>query len=305
MHYGLDVGGTKIELAIFDKQLQLVDSWRVSTPTQSYVEFLDAISSMVSRADRLSEGEGSVGIGLPGFFDADDKVVSANVPGINGRTLRDDLTTRLARPVGFENDVKAFVLSEVNSGSLNNCDTGLGVVLGTGLAGGFVTHGHHLHGRQNIACEFGHIPLPAALQQKYDLPLRFCGCGLQGCVETYLSGTGLTWLCGHFESGYNTVEAMVQGVKQGEPKALQVFDAWLDCLGSFLAQLTLMYDPDAIVLGGGLSNIDEIYPAVGAHIQRYLFRSATPPAVLPPRFGDSSGVRGAAIMGRQAMAEAQ
>ncbi|MCV6603820.1 MAG: ROK family protein [Porticoccaceae bacterium] len=299
MLYGLDVGGTKIELAIFDEQLQLVDSWRQPTPKQSYAEFLDAIADMVARADRLTEGEGSVGIGLPGFFDADDKMVAANIPGINGRALRQDLSARLSRPVGFENDVNAFVVSEVNGGALSNRNLALGVVLGTGLAGGFYANGQLCRGRQNVACEFGHIPLSAALQQKYDLPLRYCGCGLQGCVETYLSGPGLQWLCSHFDSGYSTVESMVQGLKQDEDKAHKVFDAYLDCLGSFLAQLTLTYDPEAIVLGGGLSNITELYPRINGAIQHHLFRSATPPPVLPPQFGDSSGVRGAALIGQQ------
>ena len=303
MLYGLDVGGTKIELAIFDEQLQLVDSWRVATPKQSYGEFLDAIVEMVAQADRLTEGEGSVGIGLPGFFDVDDKVVSANIPGINGRALRKDLCARLSRPVGFENDVKAFVLSEVHDGALSNSKLALGVVLGTGLAGGFYVNGQLYYGRQHIACEFGHIPLSAALQQKYDLPLRYCGCGLQGCMETYLSGTGLQWLCDHFDSGYVSVESMVQGLKQDKSKAKKVFDAYLDCLGSFLAQLTMMYDPDTIVLGGGLSNITELYPRINTAIQRYLFRKTTPPPILPPQFGDSSGVRGAALIGQQVMTE--
>ena len=301
MLYGLDVGGTKIELAIFDEQLQLVDCWRVSTPKHSYNEFLEAIAGMVIRADRLTEGEGSVGIGLPGFLDADDRMVAANIPGINGRAIKQDLSLRLARPVGFENDVKAFVLSEAHGGALENNKYALGVVLGTGLAGGFYINEQLCYGRQHIACEFGHIPVSAALQQKYNLPLRFCGCGLQGCVETYLSGSGLQWLCGHFDSGYETVEALMQGVKQNEAKAQEVFSAYLDCLGSFLAQLTLMYDPDAIVLGGGLSNVDEIYPRINTAIGHYLFRNATPPPVMPPKFGDSSGVRGAALIGQQAM----
>ena len=305
MLYGLDVGGTKIELAIFDDQLQLMDSWRIPTPKKNYQEFLDAVTEMVAKADRLTEKKGSVGLGLPGFVDADGKMVTSNVPCINGRDLRSDLSTKLSRPVGFANDVKAFVLSEINNGALSGATYALGVVLGTGVAGGFYAHGQLCSGRQNIACEFGHIPISGALQQKYNLPLRSCGCGLQGCVETYLSGPGLAWLCQHFDSGYKSVEALVEGLRQKAPQAEQVFDAYIDCLGSFLAQLTLMYDPDTIVLGGGLSNIAEIYPRINSAISTYLFRNVVPPQVVPPHFGDSSGVRGAAYIGGQAMAGEQ
>lgn len=302
MFYGLDVGGTKIELAIFDAQFELVTSWRMPTPKEDYQEFLSVIAQMVDDADKKTGQKGSVGIGFPGIIDSQGAAVSANIPCVNGQSIVADTLSKLGRPVGFENDVKAFVLSEVNGGAAANKQNALGVVLGTGLAGGLCVDGQLYSSRQNVACEFGHIPLPAILQQRYQFPLRQCGCGLLSCVETYLAGPGLLWMCEHFEAGYNSVPALVAAVKASEPKALQVMDAYIDCLGCYFAQLTLMYDPDIIVLGGGLSNIAEIYPPLAAAMSHYFFKGVVAPEVVAPMFGDSSGVRGAAIRGRHAAA---
>lgn len=303
MHYGLDVGGTKIELAIFDGEFKLNNSWRVATPGDNYQELLTTIAEMVDKADHKIGRQGSVGIGFPGIVDADGCAISANIPSINGRSLVSDTLKTLGRPVGFENDVKAFVLSEVNGGAAHGKSNALGLVLGTGVAGGLCIDGKPYRSRQNVACEFGHIPLPAILQQRYQFPLRQCGCGLLSCVEEYLAGPGLLWMCSHFEAGYASVPELVKGLQSGEEKAKQTFDAYIDCLGCYLAQLTLMYDPDVIVLGGGLSNIDEMYPPLAAAMKPYLFSGVTPPNVVAPKFGDSSGVRGAAFLG-QCAAEA-
>lgn len=305
MLYGIDIGGTKIELSVFDDQLHLVDSWRVSTPKQDYQKFLSVITTMIQQADQKTGVTGSVGIGLPGFIDSDGKTTSANIPCINGQPLLVDIQCLLDRPVGFENDVNAFALSEVNGGAASGYRHALGVVLGTGVAGGLCVDGILYRGRQGIASEFGHIPLSAELQQRYNLPLRECGCGGAGCVELYLAGPGLQWLCGHFESGYTSVETLVEGLGNGEPPAEQVFTAYIDCLGNYFAQLTLMFDPDIIVLGGGLSNIKAIYQRLPEAIARYLFVGITPPPVMAPQFGDSSGVRGAALLGQQAMIAAR
>ena len=305
MPYGLDIGGTKIELAIFDDKFRIVNSWRVDTPRQGYSYFLNIIEDMVFRADQQTGGKDSVGIGLPGFIGADGRVIAANIPCLKGKDLLNDLPFRLERPTGFENDVKAFVLSEVTGGAANGFRHALGVVLGTGVAGGLCMDGKLYHGRQNIACEFGHIPLPAMLQQRYQLPLRQCGCGSIGCVECYLSGPGLQWLCSHFSTDYTDVKHLVKGLEQNDPDARKVFDAYIDCLGNYFAQLILMFDPDIIVLGGGLSNISQIYDELPPVISNYLFENVTPPPVIAPLFGDSSGVRGAAMLGRQVMLAAR
>jgi N-acetylglucosamine kinase len=300
MLYGLDVGGTKIELAMFDNHLNLVNSWRMPTPKKDYQEFLSVIEQMVKEADQQSGLQGSVGIGFPGIVDTSGCAVSANIPCINGQSIVKDTLTKLSRPVGFENDVKAFVLSEVHNGAAAGQKNALGVVLGTGVAGGLCIDGELYSSKQSVSCEFGHIPMPALLQQRYQFPLRKCGCGLTDCVEQYLAGPGLLWMCSHFKAEYQSVPALIQGVQSKESKALEVFNAYIDCLACFFAQLTLMYDPDIIVLGGGLCNIVEIYPPLPTAMQQYLFSGVTPPKVVPPAFGDSSGVRGAAIRGQQA-----
>lgn len=310
MYYGIDVGGTKIELAIFNAQLDIVCSWRESTPVESYDDFLTLIESMVAKADALSGVKGTVGIGFPGIIDSTNCAVSANVSCMNGRTVVEDTLKRLGRKVAFENDVKAFVFSEVNKGTLygsqhqKNRQNILGIVLGTGIAGGLCINGEMYVSRQGVSCEFGHIPLPAILQQRYNFPLRKCGCGLESCMEQYLAGPGLEWMCSHFDAPYHSVHALIDGLHKGEKAAHRTFDNYIDCLGCYFANLTMMYDPDLVVLGGGLSNIDEIYTRLPSAIKQYLLNGVKAPPVIGPQFGDSSGVRGAAIIGFNA-AEAQ
>lgn len=305
MMYGLDIGGTKMELAIFDDQLNLETSWRVPTPKQDYQEFLGAIKAMVDEADRKTGQQGSVGIGLPGFVDSRGCGVVANIACINGKPLAEDVSQQLSRPVGFANDAKAFVLSEANGGGADGAKHALGVVLGTGVAGGLCINGELYQGKQNIAGEFGHIPLSVTLQQRYNLPMRQCGCGEQGCMEQYLAGPGLLWMVSHFGGDYASVPELMEGVRAKEAKAVEIFGAYIDCLGSFIARLTLVFDPDVIVLGGGLSNVPEIYQQLPTAIPDYLFAGVLPPPVVAPKFGDSSGVRGAALLGRQAMNTAE
>ncbi len=300
MMYGLDIGGTKIELAIFDDQLNLKTSWRVATPKQDYQQFLSTVVDMVNDADQKTGEKGSVGIGLPGLVDSQGCAVSANIACINGKPLATDMPKQLSRPVGFENDVKAFVLSEANGGAADGTKYAVGIVLGTGIAGGLCVDGQLYSGTQNIAGEYGHIPLPAILQQRYQFPLRQCGCGAVSCIEQYLAGPGLLWMCTHFGGQYNSVPALMQAVQASETKAVEIFSAYIDCLGCYFAQLTMMFDPEVIVLGGGLSNISDIYTQLPAAIENYLFAGVSPPAVVAPKFGDSSGVRGAALLGQRA-----
>ena len=299
MIYGLDIGGTKIELAIFDQQLQLQDCQRRPTPTQDYPQFLDAVAGMVQEADQKTGARGSVGIGLCGLLDGQGRAVAANIACINGRPVAEDLAARLGRPVHIENDVNTFISSEVMGGAAAGVKYALGLVIGTGMAGGLCVDGRLYLGRQKAALECGHIALPALLQQRYKLPLRRCGCGGQGCAEIWLSGPGLLRLGGLLGADYGDTEGLMAAVRRGEARALAAFAAWMQCLGGFLAQLLLLYDPDIIVLGGGLSGLPEIYQQVDAAMQPWLFGSLTAPAIVPPCFGDSSGVRGAALLGQR------
>lgn len=301
MLYGLDIGGTKIELAIFNEELERQDTLRRPTPKADYREFLSAIEDMVAEADRRTGRQGSIGIGMPGFVDAEGRAVSANVPCINRQEVNRDVRERLARPVAFENDVKAFVLSEVQGGAAAGAERAIGVVLGTGLAAGLCIRGELYRGRQNAAGEYGHLPLSVVVQQRYQLPLRNCGCGLRGCVERYLAGPGLEWLCEFTGSGYGDIATLLLGLRAGAEAAENVFSMYIDCLASLFAELTLVLDPDVIVLGGGLSNIHEIYDRLAPVVCLHLFAGLTAPEIVPPKFGDSSGVRGAALLGHRLM----
>ncbi|MBU3005978.1 ROK family protein [Paraglaciecola arctica] len=298
MHYGLDIGGTKIELAIFDSQLERVESWRMPTPQNDYQALLSAIAQMVVEADQKCNKKGTVGIGFPGYLDNQGRSVSANIGSVNGQLIVTDTCAKLGRVVAFENDVKAFALSEARGGAAHSKDNALGVVLGTGLAGGLCVAGQLYKSKQNVSCEFGHVSLPAVLQQRYQFPLRQCGCGLVGCVETYLAGPGLLWMCSHFNTKYTSVPMLVEACRNNEAPAIEVMDVYIDCLGCYFAQLTLMYDPDIIVLGGGVSNIAEIYARLPNVMQKYFFNGVIAPPVVAAMYGDSSGVRGAAILGR-------
>lgn len=304
MIYGLDIGGTKIELAIFDRQLKLQDCRRRPTPTRDYPQFLDAVAGMVQEADQKTGARGSVGIGLCGFLDSRGRAVTANIACINGRRVAEDLAARLGRPAHIENDVNAFTCSEVAGGAAAGVKYALGLVIGTGLAGGLCLDGRLYLGRQKAALECGHIALPAVLQQRHKLPLRQCGCGGWGCAEIWLSGPGLLRLGGLRGADYGDTEGLMAAVREGKVPALEAFSAWMQCLGGFFAQLVLLYDPDIIVLGGGLSGLPEIYQQIDAAMRPWLLGSLTAPAIVPPRFGDSSGVRGAALIGQRHAAQA-
>ena len=305
MMFGLDIGGTKMELAIFNERLERQDAWREATPKSNYQEFVATIAGMVAEADRKAGKRSSIGIGMPGFVDAKGYGVAANLPCINGKPLNLDIPERLGRPVAFENDVKAFILSEVEGGAAAGAERAIGIVLGTGLAAGLCINGELYRGRQNVAGEYGHIPLSAVVRQRYGLPLRACGCGLTACVERYLAGSGLTWLCEYTGSGYRDIATMLDGLRAGEERAEKVFSLYMDCLASFFAELTLILDPDVIVLGGGLSNVPEIYERVIPAMTRYLFNGVTAPGIVRPHFGDSSGVRGAALLGHRLSRQSQ
>ena len=301
MMVGLDIGGTKIELGILDNQLKQQDCWRLPTPTQDYPKFLDTLVGMVEEADQITGVVNSVGVGYPGFLDSQGCAVSANIPCINGQPVARALSERLGRPVMLENDVNAFVYSEAHGGATAGVKHALGIVLGTGVAGGLCINGELYHGRQEVAIECGHIPMPAVMHERYHLPILKCGCGAFGCVEQYLSGPGLLRMCGFSDADFDSTKTLMAAVRAGDAQGLQIFDTYMQCLGCYLSQLVLLYDPDVIVLGGGLSNIPEIYRCIGTAMHAYLIEGATAPGILPPIFGDSSGVRGAALIGREAM----
>lgn len=304
MILGVDVGGTKIELTRFDEFFSPLQSSRVDTPIDNYDEFLAAIDAIIAAEVKGSQEPYFLGIGLPCTFDKDGNALSASIPAITGRALRDDISQRLVSDVVFENDVNAFTFSEARGGAGQGSKIVLGVVLGTGVGGGICIDGSLYQSRQGLACEYGHLPIPSSLKARHRLPDRKCGCGAFDCYNIYVSGPGLEWLgehCGLISCGPKQI---IEAAQSGDKRAQIAFDIYLDLLGSLMAQLTLIYDPDIIVLGGGMSKVSELYELLPKAIDPYLIGGSVAPPVVAPVFGDSSGTRGMAILGYQAAYEA-
>jgi len=299
MIYGIDIGGTKIEIAVFDSDLALRDRWRITTPQGDYDALLDAIIRLIAEADIRFGSEAAIGLGIPGLIDGQGRSLSANIPAANGHRVAVDIARRTGRTIVSENDCRCFAISEAVGGAGTGFDTVFGAILGTGAAGGLVSQGRLLRGRQGIAGEYGHLPLPAALAERYELPLRKCGCGLPACVESYVAGPGLTWLGRHHGADYRDVPSLAAAWRSGDTAALAARDCFLDILGATFANVTMMVDPDVIVLGGGLSLLDDLVPLIPTAITHHLFAGFPAPAVVPARFGDASGARGAAILAWQ------
>ena len=299
MHIGLDVGGTKIELAVFDQNLAEVSAWREATPIDDYDLFVKTIADMVAEAEKESETEGSVGISLPGMIDQTGIKWSPNIPCLNNKPVVADLEAVIGRRIGVGNDARNLALSEANGGAADGAKRVFGIILGTGIGGGLCINGEVYLGANKLAGEWGHTPLPAILQQRYDLPLRPCGCGATGCIEQYFSGPGRAWLYEHITGQKKDVPGLTDDMRNGDKDAMTVFDAYIDGLATCMSQLFIYYDPDVIVLGGGLSNIPELYSRLPDAVPEVPYAGKKIPKVLPAKFGDSSGVRGAAILGKR------
>jgi len=304
MFYGLDIGGSKIEIAIFNPDLQIINNWRVDTPTIDYQEFIDAIVTMVCQADAQTGQSGHVGIGLPGVIDANNLLLSANIPCASGKNVSHDLQQRLQRHIVIENDSRCFVLSEAVDGAGIGHNNVFCAIIGTGAAGGLAINGQLYQSRQGIAGEYGHMQLSGLLQQKYNLPVRACGCGLLNCYERFISGPGLQFLYTHFDNANNqqpTAPEIIKRWQQNEAVAVQTMDCYFDLLGACFANLVIVYDPDIIVLGGGLSLINKIGERLNQAIDPYLFGQFSAPPIVGAKYGDASGVRGAALLAKQAL----
>ncbi|WP_206483432.1 ROK family protein [Thalassotalea sp. G2M2-11] len=297
--YGVDIGGTKIETAIFDGHFHLLKRWRVTTPTDNYQLFLATIEQQIARADRISGQQGTLGIGMPGLINSQGKVLSANVPCATNKDIAQDLSRLLKRPISIKNDTRCFALSEATLGAGKHHKRVFGAILGTGAAGGLCVNGRLENTQLGIAGEYGHLPLSAQLQQKYQLPIFTCGCGLVGCAESYIAGPGIERLYTHFTGQAENAKTWHDKLKQNDANANKVFACYIDILGETFATLVKLQEPDMIVLGGGLSQIAPIVTQLPKAIKAHLFAGFSAPQVVAAQFGDSSGVRGAAILGSQ------
>jgi len=301
--HGIDIGGSKIELVGFvehDGQLIEQHRRRTLTPREDYAAFEQAVADLVLEADAALGRQGAVGIGLPGVIDAQTgRQLSSNVPALNGRQVAQSLRERLSRPVVIGNDCQCFALSEAQGGAAEGLPSMFGAILGTGAGGGYCVNGRLLTGYNGMAGEWGHWSLPATLLQKHGLSVLDCPCGLCGCLERYVSGTGLTALHQHL-SGETAEPATLEArAATNDAAARRTLDVHIDLLAQGLATLVMAVDPHAIVLGGGLSKLAHLYEQLPAAMSRHLFHGLRVPPVLPPKFGDAGGARGAALLARQ------
>ena len=307
MFYGLDIGGTKIEIGMFSPELKLIDSWRIATPTDNYSEFLQAIIGLINDADERCNkpfnetvrSKGLVGIGMPGILDKNNLVKSANVPCCTGKNIIEDLNRALDCKVTLGNDCRLFALSESVNGAGQGFKFVYGAIIGTGAAGGFCIDGKLYNGSNGIAGEYGHLPVSALLIDKYNLPILDCGCGLKGCYEPYVSGPGLGWLYSHFGAKTTDTRDFVNKLNENDVIAKTTFSCYMDLLAASFASVVLSYDPDIIVLGGGVSNIAAVVEALPSSVNKHLYSGVECPPVVKAKYGDSSGVRGAAILRQQ------
>ena len=284
---GIDLGGTKIEAAVLAPDGTLV--WRQRTPTPAaYPDVIAAIAGLVTAAEAALSVTATVGIGIPGTISpATGLVKNANSQVLIGHALDDDLATALGRPVRVENDANCFALSEAADGAGAGAHSVFGVILGTGCGGGIVIGGQVVGGRNRIAGEWGHTPLPWPEADEYPQPA--CWCGQRGCLELYLAGPGLARI-----GGAPTVQDLASRAAAGDPAAQHALDRHAGRLARGLAVIVNVLDPDVIVLGGGVSNLPHLYEQVPVLMQRHVFSDLSATPIRRHVHGDSSGVRGAA-----------
>lgn len=293
MRIGVDLGGTKIEALALDEAGSELQRIRVNTPRGDYDGTVDAVASLVRELETTIGSTGTVGVGIPGtVVESTGLVKNANSTWINGRPFREDLSRAMDREVRCANDANCLAVSEATDGSVAGVPVVFAVIMGTGCGGGIALHGRVHAGRNGIAGEWGHMPLP--FMNAKEFPGADCYCGHNGCLETWISGTG-------FESDYERVvgerlhgKDIVANARAGEVKAVAALDRLQDRLARGLAVIADVLDPDAIVIGGGLSNTDELYIGISERISGYAFGGGMHTPVVKAKHGDSSGVRGAA-----------
>jgi fructokinase len=297
MRIGIDLGGTKIEAAALESDGTVVARRRVATPRGDYEATIGAIVGLVQQVEAEAGGSGSVGVGIPGALSSTTGLIkNASATWLLGRPLDRDLAAALKRPVRLMNDANCLALSEAADGAAAGRGVVFGVILGTGVGGGIVVAGRPLIGCNAIAGEWGHNPLPWPTPEERPGPA--CYCGKQGCIETFLSGPGLAR--DYREAGGDAITAqeLAARAENGEPAALAALERYEDRLARALAGVINILDPDALVLGGGLSNLDRLYRNLPALLPRYVFSDHVATRVLKARHGDSSGVFGAARLWR-------
>jgi fructokinase len=293
MQIGIDLGGTKIEAIALGLATKVGPRRRIPTP-HGYTATLAAIAGLVAEIESETGQRATVGIGIPGVVSHSTGLVkNANSTWLIGRPLQADLEARLARPVRVANDANCFTLSEAIDGAGRDFETVFGVILGTGVGGGIAVRQRIHEGPNQVAGEWGHNPLPWMTDEERAAAPR-CYCGKHGCVETFLSGPGFELDHTRLSGAQRSSQDIVQAAAAADPHAVLALRRYEDRLARGLASVINLLDPDAIVLGGGMSNLPGLPSAVSALLPRYVFSDTVLTEVVPNLHGDSSGVRGAA-----------
>ena len=293
MRIGIDLGGTKIEAIALNESGVELQRKRIATPQGDYHATLNAIAQLIADIETSTRQKGSIGLGTPGALSPTTGLMrNSNSVCLNGMPLKKDLENLLQRPLRLANDANCFALSEATDGAASGASVVFGVIVGTGTGAGVVVNRQVLTGPNAIAGEWGHNPLPWPRDD--ERPGTDCYCGKQGCIETFLSGPGLErdfWLA--TGEKLNAAEIVLRATNN-ESQAEQCLQRYEDRMARSLAHIINVLDPHVIVLGGGMSNVQRLYKNVPAIWGQHVFSDNVLTQLLPPKFGDASGVRGAA-----------
>lgn len=291
---GIDLGGTKTEVILMDRQSNEHFRKRVPTPAGDYPATLETIRSLVLDAELQAGVSGlPVGIGIPGSASGiTGRIKNGNSTWINGQPMQDDLCALLQRPVTLTNDGNCLALSETTDGAGKNHNVVFAAILGTGCGAGISVNGRILTGPNGVAGEWGHNPL--AWTPQADIALRPCFCGRCGCNETFLSGAGLSLTHKLLSGQERPARDIAENARKGDTEAAETLNQYLEHLARGLAAVINVLDPDIIVLGGGMSNAEQIYRELPPRLAKYVFGGECGTPIVKAAHGDSSGVRGAA-----------
>lgn len=293
MRIGVDVGGTKIEALAIDNDGKELLRYRVDTPRDDYKGTVEAIVELVRRIEAETGRTGTVGAGIPGSISAKTGLVkNANSTWLNGMPFDKDLSVAMAREVRLANDANCLAVSEATDGAAAGKNVVFGVILGTGCGGGVAIGGKVHPGPNGTGGEWGHIPLPWPKDDENPGPP--CYCGQRGCMEMWVSGTGLARDYKHVTGRAATSREIIADFLAGDTDAAAAVDRLEDRLARGMANIVNILDPDAFVLGGGLSHTQHLYESLPKRLSQYVFGREFDTPILQAKYGDSSGVRGAA-----------
>ncbi len=288
---GIDIGGTKIAGALYDKAHKEVARFAVPTP-DTYDALLSACCDLVARLEEKGRAS-SIGVCAP-FA---DETMCANMPFLIGKNLQMDLETQFNRPIPYENDAVCAALAEALEGAGRGYESVVGLILGTGVGSGFVLGGHPVRGANGLCGEIGHLPLPA--YEDSDGVLVSCGCGRRGCIETFISGAGLSRLYANTAGKQADARQISKLAQQRDKQALEVLDRYYTLVAKAMVCVLHSFDPRIIVVSGGLSALSGLYDEVPKRWSKYAARRKLKTAFKPALLGPVAGLRGAALLGEK------